>query len=120
LVEVFLDNIGSPFDSRLALVMPNNDGKDGRAYGGGGVVLRHHHGDFVVGASHFFPSSCDVEQAELLACRRAVELAAEVGASKLVLKSDGNGGGVKAEEQLERQVDAWTAGGGDQGASTRL
>jgi hypothetical protein len=52
------------------------------------VVLRDHHGGFVAGASHFFPSACDAERTELLARRRAAELATEMGALKLILESD--------------------------------
>jgi hypothetical protein len=50
--------------------------------------FRDHHGGFMAGATHFSPSLCDVERAELLACRWAVKLAAKVGASKLMLESN--------------------------------
>ena len=39
----------------------------------------------------FFPSATDPERAELLACRRAVELAQEMGISKLALELDNVG-----------------------------
>lgn len=56
--------------------------------GGGGVVLRDHHGDFRGGACHFFSFVSDPECAELLACRRAVNLAKEIGITKLALETD--------------------------------
>jgi hypothetical protein len=42
--------------------------------GGGGVVVRDHDGRFLGGASHFFPSLMDPEEAELQACKHAMEL----------------------------------------------
>jgi hypothetical protein len=42
--------------------------------GGGGVVLRDHHGSFIAGATHFFPHTFDAEDAELMACKRALLL----------------------------------------------
>lgn len=56
--------------------------------GGGGAILRDHHGSFVAGACHFFLSISDPEQAELLACRRAVQVASELGVRKLMLETD--------------------------------
>ena len=50
--------------------------------------MRDHHGGFVAGASHFFPSVADPEHAELLACRRALELAKELGCERIVLETD--------------------------------
>ncbi|KAK1616861.1 hypothetical protein QYE76_022378 [Lolium multiflorum] len=57
-------------------------------HGGGGVIVRDHHGAHVACACHFFPHVDDPERAELLAARRAVLLAKEVGTSKLVLEMD--------------------------------
>ncbi|KAM0862252.1 hypothetical protein ACQ4PT_045377 [Festuca glaucescens] len=68
----------------------NTDGSFSRdsGWGGGGAVLRDHHGEFSAGACHFFPLASDPERTELLACRRGVQLAQQMGVSKLVLKSD--------------------------------
>lgn len=71
----------------------NADGAMGKSSrdGGGGVVLRDHHGNFVAAACHFFPSVSGPELAELLACRRAAELAIEMGSLKVVLETDNKG-----------------------------
>jgi hypothetical protein len=47
-----------------------------------------YHGLPVAGSSDFFPVVADPERAELLACRRVVELARDAGMSKLVLETD--------------------------------
>lgn len=46
---------------------------------GGGVVLRDHNGAFRAAACHYSPSSSDSELLEILACRRAVQLAMKMG-----------------------------------------
>ena len=56
--------------------------------GGGGAVLRNNHGEFIVGACHFFPLAADAETVELLACRRAVILAQELNIQRLILETD--------------------------------
>jgi ribonuclease HI len=56
--------------------------------GGGGVVIRDHHGVFRAGACHAFANISVPEHAELLACRRGVQLAQEIAATKLVLETD--------------------------------
>lgn len=56
--------------------------------GGAGAVIRDHHGRFHAGTCHFFPIATEPELVELLACKRAVNLAKEMGISKLVLESD--------------------------------
>lgn len=68
----------------------NSDGaySEREGCGGSGVVLRDHHGGFVAGASHFFPSVPDPERAELLACKQALKLASEKDVRKLCLESD--------------------------------
>jgi ribonuclease HI len=63
--------------------------------GGSGVVLRDHHGGFVVGACHFFPSVPDPERVELLACKQALQLAVDKGIDRVVLESDCLGAVVK-------------------------
>lgn len=55
---------------------------------GGVGVIRDHHGDFLAGASRFYPPVADPERAELLACHQAMTLAKEVGVTKLILESD--------------------------------
>lgn len=52
-----------------------------------GEVLRDHHGAFLAGACHFFPSAADPEMAELLACHRAIRLAMEINVWKLFLET---------------------------------
>ena len=56
--------------------------------GGGGVVVRDHNGRFLGGACHFFPFLSDPEEAELRACKRAIDLARELGLPKVILESD--------------------------------
>lgn len=56
--------------------------------GGGGAVPRDHHGVFLAGTCHFFPNITDPELSELLACRRALQLAKEVDVHKVILESD--------------------------------
>lgn len=54
--------------------------------------MRDHRGMFVGGSCHFFfPSVADPEHAELLACRRGVQLVIEVGARRTVLETDNLG-----------------------------
>jgi hypothetical protein len=45
----------------------------------------------VAGACYFFPSVVDAERAEILACRRAVQLAREAGVLELVLATGSYG-----------------------------
>lgn len=59
--------------------------------GVGGAVIRDHHGVFMGGACHIFPTMADLEHAKLLACRRGIQLAIETGARKVVLKTDNQG-----------------------------
>jgi hypothetical protein len=84
---------GSPVQTKVQWQSPefgwhkaNVDGAlpVGGTAGGGGVVIRNHHGEFVAGAGQFFPAVADAERVELLACRRAVQLALEMGISKLI------------------------------------
>jgi hypothetical protein len=56
--------------------------------GGCGVVLRDHHGGFLSGACRCLQSVSDPERAELLACKLALELAQQVGVSKIILETD--------------------------------
>jgi ribonuclease HI len=53
-----------------------------------GVVLRNESGDFLGPAAHFYPSMCDATMAEALACLQAVQLASELGVSKVILETD--------------------------------
>jgi ribonuclease HI len=68
----------------------NTDGSfsSGDGSGGGGVVLRDHHSDFIVGDCRFFPAVSDPEGAELRACRLALSVAKDAGARKLILESE--------------------------------
>jgi ribonuclease HI len=73
--------------------------------GGGGVIIRGHHGEPIAGASCFFPHVSDPEGAELLACRRAVLLAKEVGVRQLALETNCAGAVTKLKTVgLERSV----------------
>ena len=54
----------------------------------GDAILRDHHGSFLAGACQFFPHVSDAGGAELLACRRALHLAQEMGITKIVLETD--------------------------------
>ena len=67
----------------------NSDGAMARSMdsGVGGTVLRDHQGAFCAGVCHFFPSAFDLEMAELLACRRAIQLAGEANVQRLVLET---------------------------------
>jgi ribonuclease HI len=74
-------------------------------HGGGGVIARNSQGGFVAAASCFFPHVVDPERAELLACRRAVQLAKEVGVSKLAMETDCAGAVAKLKAQeMDRSV----------------
>jgi ribonuclease HI len=57
-------------------------------HGGGGVVARDHDGRFLAGSSHFFPSLLDPEHVELLACRKAIELANSRQMHRVVFELD--------------------------------
>jgi ribonuclease HI len=56
--------------------------------GGGGVVICNHDGRFLAGASHFFPSTSDPEEAKLLACWSGLKLAHELKLSKVIFELD--------------------------------
>lgn len=75
------------FPRREGWTKANSDGattKSGKR-GGGGVVLRGHNGAFCATACHFYPINSDPEMLELLACKRAAQLAAEMNIQKLVI-----------------------------------
>ncbi|KAE8785151.1 WD repeat domain phosphoinositide-interacting protein 3 [Hordeum vulgare] len=46
--------------------------------GGGVAVFRDHNAAFLAGVSHFFPGIADLESVEVLACRRALQVAVDV------------------------------------------
>ena len=46
--------------------------------GGGGAVFRDHNAAFLARVSHFFPSIVDPEFVEVLACRRALQVAIDL------------------------------------------
>jgi ribonuclease HI len=75
--------------------------------GGGGVIVRDHHGAFVSGACHFFPHTADAECAELLACRRGVQLAQEMLIPKVILEVDSTGVAAKLlQSECDRSLNA--------------
>ncbi|KAM3346600.1 hypothetical protein ACQJBY_020900 [Aegilops geniculata] len=57
--------------------------------GGAGVILRDHAGAFRAASCHVLAT--DPEMVELLACKKAIELARRVGVGKLHLESDSAG-----------------------------
>lgn len=59
--------------------------------GGGGVILRDHNGAFCAAACHFYPTTSDPEMLELLACKRAAQLAVEMNIQKLLIETDCKG-----------------------------
>ena len=59
--------------------------------GGGGVFLRDHVGAFRGAASCVFNGVSDPEVAEILACRKAVQMAVQRGAQKIHLEVDNKG-----------------------------
>ncbi|KAE8794509.1 hypothetical protein D1007_30819 [Hordeum vulgare] len=79
----------------------NSDGAMSKSAmkGGGGVVLRDHNGAFLAGATHFFGDVRDAEATEVLACRRAVQLARQRGVVKIHLELDNQGLVLRLKEQ---------------------
>jgi hypothetical protein len=79
----------------------NSDGAFSKEnnHGGGGVIVRDHHGAHIACASHFFPYVDDPERAELLACRKGVRLAKELGVSRINLEMDCAGAVSKLNHQ---------------------
>jgi hypothetical protein len=49
--------------------------------GGGGIVIRDYYGSFSAGACHFSSHIADAECAELLACKRGLQVASEIQGS---------------------------------------
>lgn len=74
----------------LGTMKLNTDGAFPHSGAGGGrrVIVRDHIGNFVAGACQFFPAVSDPESAELLACKRAFELAMELGYERVILETD--------------------------------
>ena len=62
-----------------------------REKGGAGVVLRDHTGAFRAASCHFLGHVADPDKVELLACKKAIELASKMGVSRLHLESDSAG-----------------------------
>lgn len=56
--------------------------------GGGGVVLRDHNGTFLAGVCHLFHNHVDPEAVEILACRRALQVAVECSVERVHLELD--------------------------------
>ena len=56
--------------------------------GGGGVIFRDEDGAFRGAASHFFPDCSKPDMAELLACKKAIQLAIQRDIRKLHLETD--------------------------------
>ncbi|KAK1626050.1 hypothetical protein QYE76_000365 [Lolium multiflorum] len=73
--------------------------------GGTGLVLRDHLGGFLAGECHFLPSISDPERAELIACKRALELAKTQGREKICLETDCLGAVTKLRsKEMDRSV----------------
>jgi ribonuclease HI len=71
-------------------VKVNSDGAKAKSSekGGGGVVIRDHDGRFLAGSCRFFPFVVDPEEAELKACKQALELVKVLRLQKIVLEVD--------------------------------
>jgi hypothetical protein len=63
------------------------------------VSLCDHTGRFIAGACQFFPAAVDPEGAEALACKRALQLAKELGCQRLVLETDNANVAAKLNEE---------------------
>jgi ribonuclease HI len=59
--------------------------------GGGGAVLRDQNGAFRAAVCHHFPNIVDPEAAEILACRRGLEVAASLNVSRVHVELDSQG-----------------------------
>lgn len=68
----------------------NSDGAVGKHgnKSGAGAVVRDHAGAFRAATCHVFQEVYDPEVAEIRACKRAIQLATEIGANKLHLEMD--------------------------------
>ncbi|KAI5019874.1 hypothetical protein ZWY2020_044762 [Hordeum vulgare] len=68
----------------------NSDGAVSRngEHGGGGAVFRDHNGGFLLGMCHFFPNLCDPEAVEVLACKRALQVAVERNLQRVHVELD--------------------------------
>ncbi|KAI4984823.1 hypothetical protein ZWY2020_017453 [Hordeum vulgare] len=55
---------------------------------GGGAIIRDHQRAFLAAACHHFPHIVDPASAEILACRRALQVAAEVNAMRVHVELD--------------------------------
>ena len=51
-------------------------------------MLRNHNGDFLAATCHYFPNVVDPEATEILACRWALQVAAEIHATRVHLELD--------------------------------
>ena len=71
-------------------IKANSDGAISRHGGraGGGVVLRDANGGFLASACHLFPQVVDPEVAEIMACKRALRVAADINVQKVHLELD--------------------------------
>jgi ribonuclease HI len=76
-------------------------------HGGGGVVARDHHGSYLAGACHFFPSVTDPEEAEVRACKQAVSLAKDMHLMKIILETDSKG---VVSKLTSKDQDRWALG----------
>lgn len=71
----------------------NSDGAVARngEKGGGGAVIRDHNGAFRAAVCHHFPNIDDPEAVEILACRRALEVATELHEERVHVELDSQG-----------------------------
>jgi hypothetical protein len=68
----------------------NADGAFSSSLGNGGCgsVIRDHKGVFLAAECHYLPSVSDPERAELIACKRALDLARRKGLRRVCLETD--------------------------------
>ncbi|KAE8769251.1 Boron transporter-like protein 2 [Hordeum vulgare] len=76
--------------TRHMWIKANSDGARAKhgGKGGGGVILPDHAGDFHAAACHVYPDESEPEAVEILTCKRAVQLAAEINIRRLHLETD--------------------------------
>ncbi|XP_073358323.1 uncharacterized protein [Aegilops tauschii subsp. strangulata] len=60
----------------------------GGSKAGGGAVLPDHNGAFLAGVCHHFPHIVEPEAAEILACKRALQVAEEINVQNVHLELD--------------------------------
>ena len=94
----------------------NSDGATSKlgSKAGEGAVLRDHMGAFRAGVCHLFSGVTDPEVAELLACRRALEVASDINVQRVHVELDSNGVVRTLQNEAKELSSDRTISGGDQ------